>query len=356
MFTIAARRMGYRVHTLSPDEDTPTGQVADTEIQAGYNDLDSVRAFASAVDVVTFEFENVPAATAAAAESRAPVRPSGEVLHTTQHRLREKQWLAHHGFPVAPFASVSSLEQLKDAVARIGVPAVLKSAGFGYDGKGQIAIHTSENLEHIWEQMAQDAVLERRIDFECELSVVAARGASGQFVHYGTVRNSHVNGILDVTCAPSGVPPETEREAVLIAGDVLAQFQIIGVLCVELFLTRAGKLLVNELAPRPHNSGHFSIDACITSQFEQQLRAVCGLPLGDVAMLRQAAMTNLLGDLWSAGNPNWAAALALPDAKLHLYGKLEPRPGRKMGHITAVAASVEQARVLACQARKALIQ
>ena len=343
MFTIAARRMGYRVHTLSPDEDTPTGQVADTEIQASYDDLDAVRAFASGVDVVTFEFENVPAATAAAAESRAPVRPSGEVLHITQHRLREKQWLAANGFPVAPFAAVTSPDELRTAVARIGAPAILKSAGFGYDGKGQIAIGSTEDLNRAWQQMAQDAVLEHRIDFECELSVVAARGESGEFVDYGTVRNRHVNGILDVTSAPSCVPPDIQKEAVRIAREVLDQLHVIGVLCVEFFLTRSGKLLVNELAPRPHNSGHFTIDACVTSQFEQQLRAVCGLPLGDVTMLRPAAMTNLLGDLWADGDPNWPAALAIPDAKLHLYGKSEPRPGRKMGHITAIAANVNEA-------------
>ena len=330
------------------------GQVADTEIQANYDDLDAVRAFASHVDVVTFEFENVPAATAAAAESRAPVRPSGEVLHVTQHRLREKQWLAARGFPVVPFAAVSSLEELTTAVSRIGAPAILKSAGFGYDGKGQIAVGSPQYLEAVWQEMAQDAVLERRIDFECELSVVAARGQSGEFVHYGTVRNSHVNGILDVTCAPACVPPEIEGEATRIARDILEEFQVVGALCVEFFLTRGGKLLVNELAPRPHNSGHFTIDACVTSQFEQQLRAVCGLPLGDVAMLRPAAMANLLGDLWTDGDPNWPAALAIPDAKLHLYGKLEPRHGRKMGHITAIAESVAEAEKRACAAREVL--
>ncbi|WP_180538978.1 5-(carboxyamino)imidazole ribonucleotide synthase [Nevskia soli] len=354
MFTIAARRMGYRVHTLSPDEDTPTGQVADTEIQASYDDLDAVRAFASGVDIVTFEFENVPAATAAAAESCAPVRPSGEVLHVTQHRLREKRWLAGHGFPVAPFAAVSSLDELRTAVDRIGSPAILKSAGFGYDGKGQIAISGPGHLDQVWEQMAQDAVLEHRIDFECELSVVAARGESGQCVHYGTVRNAHVNGILDVTSAPSCVPSKIEREAVRIAQDILDQFQVIGVLCVEFFLTRGGKLLVNELAPRPHNSGHFTIDACVTSQFEQQLRTVCGLPLGDVTMLCPAAMANLLGDLWAHGDPNWPAALAIPDAKLHLYGKVEPRPGRKMGHITAIGSDVAEAEQRALAAREVL--
>jgi 5-(carboxyamino)imidazole ribonucleotide synthase len=354
MFAIAARRMGYRVHTFSPDQDTPTGQVADVEIQAEYGDLDAVRSFASHVNVVTFEFENVPAATAEAAASRAPVRPSGEVLHISQHRLREKTYLEKHGFPVAPFAPVSSLAELTHALAKVGAPAILKSAGFGYDGKGQYSISNSDEAEAAWSQLAQEAVLERRIDFECELSVVAARAGDGAFAHWGAVRNHHVRGILDITAAPSGVPIEIERKAVEIAHGVLDQFQVAGVLCVEFFLTRDGKLLINELAPRPHNSGHFTIDACITSQFEQQLRAVCGLPLGETTQFCPAAMTNLLGELWSAGEPDWIAALAVSNAKLHLYGKMEPRPGRKMGHITALAGSAADAQTFAVKARAAL--
>jgi 5-(carboxyamino)imidazole ribonucleotide synthase len=354
MFAIAARRMGYRVHTLSPDQDTPTGQVADLEIQAEYDDLDAVRQFASHVDVVTFEFENVPAATAEAAASRAPVRPSGEVLHISQHRLREKTYLQHHGFPVAPFASVASDSELAQAIAAIGAPAILKSAGFGYDGKGQFPIATAGEAESAWSQLAQEAVLERRIDFACELSVVAARSQDGRFAHWGAVRNHHVRGILDTTIAPSGIPHSVEKEAVQIAHGVLDQLQVTGVLCVEFFLTHQGKLLINELAPRPHNSGHFTIDACITSQFEQQLRAVCGLPLGETTQLSPAAMTNLLGELWANGEPDWCSALATENAKLHLYGKLEPRPGRKMGHITALAGTAAEAEIFANTARSAL--
>lgn len=354
MFAIAARRMGYRVHTFSPDQDTPTGQIADVEIQAEYSDLDAVREFASRVNVVTFEFENVPAATAEAAASRAPVRPSGEVLHISQHRLREKTYLQNHGFPVAPFASVSSPAELANALVRVGTPAILKSAGFGYDGKGQFPILSAHDAESAWSQLAQEAVLERRIDFACELSVVAARGEDGAFAHWGAVRNHHVRGILDITVAPSGVPPEIERNAVEIARGVLDQLKVAGVLCVEFFLTRDGYLLINELAPRPHNSGHFSIDACITSQFEQQLRAVCGLPLGETRQFCPAAMTNLLGDLWTAGEPDWPAALAVSNSKLHLYGKMEPRPGRKMGHITALAETPGEAEAFAIQARSAL--
>jgi len=354
MFAIAARRMGYRVHTFSPDQDTPTGQVADVEVQAEYDDLDAVRQFASHVDVVTFEFENVPAATAEAAASQAPVRPSGEVLHVSQHRLREKTYLQRHGFPVAPFAPVSSTAELSAALASIGTPAILKSAGFGYDGKGQFPIADVSEAEAAWSRLGQEAVLERRIDFEFELSVVAARAQNGDFAHWGAVRNHHVRGILDMTIAPSGIPPEVETEAIRIARNVLDQLQVAGVLCVEFFLTREGELLINELAPRPHNSGHFTIDACITSQFEQQLRAVCGLPLGETTQFCPAAMTNLLGELWSIGEPDWSSALSVSNAKLHLYGKMEPRPGRKMGHITALARTAAEAEEFATRARSAL--
>ncbi len=354
MFAIAARRLGYRVHTLSPDQDSPTGQIADVEISAPYDDLDAIRAFASAVDVVTFEFENVPAATAEAAASRAPVRPSGEVLHITQHRLREKRYLAKHGFPVAPHAAVRSLQELHETLETIGAPAILKSAGFGYDGKGQFSISTPVDADEAWRKLGQEAVLERRVDFECELSVVAVRGQDGEFAHYGAVRNHHVRGILDLTVAPAAIPPAVEKEAVRIAHAVLDQMEVVGVLCVEFFLTRDGQLLINELAPRPHNSGHFTIDACVTSQFEQQLRAVCGLPLGAAGQFRPAAMANLLGEIWEAGEPDWAAACAHADAKLHLYGKLEPRPGRKMGHITVVAETPAGAEAKVLSARAAL--
>jgi 5-(carboxyamino)imidazole ribonucleotide synthase len=339
MFAIAARRMGYRVHTLSPDTDTPTGQVADLEVTASYADLDRVREFARAVQVVTFEFENVPADTAAAAAEYAPVRPAGSVLHTTQHRLREKTFLAGAGLPVTPFASVTCSQELHAAVARHGCPAILKTAGFGYDGKGQVRISSADMADGCWDAIGRaPAVLESFVDFEREVSVVAARGLDGEFVHYGAVENEHSNHILDVTTAPAAISNRIVREAVDITRAVLEKLEVVGVLCVEFFVTRSGSLLINELAPRPHNSGHFSVDACVTSQFEQQLRAVCGLPLGSTEQMRPAAMANLLGDIWSNGEPDWSAACALPDVKLHLYGKMEPRPGRKMGHLTALGA------------------
>ena len=355
MFAIAARRMGYRVHTFSPETDTPTGQVADVEIKAHYDDLNAVRGFASAVDVVTFEFENVPSATAAAAAERAPVRPDGQILHITQHRLREKTFLSRHGFPVTPFKTINSIEDLRAGLAEFGCPAVLKTAGFGYDGKGQVKIKAMEEAETALATAGkQELVLEAFVDFDRELSVVAARGVDGSFAHWGAIENQHHNHILDVSIAPANVPPEIANEAVEIARAVLEQLGVVGVLCVEFFLTRQGKLLINELAPRPHNSGHLTFDACVTSQFEQQLRAVCGLPLGSTELLRPAAMANLLGDLWQHGEPNWSAACAMPEVKLHLYGKMVPKPGRKMGHLTAMAESANAAAKLVRAAREAL--
>ncbi len=355
MLALAARRMGYRIHTFSPEQDTPTGQVADLEVVAAYHDLEAVRAFARQVAVVTFEFENVPSATAQAAAEYAPVRPGGAVLHTTQHRLREKTFLAQAGFPVTPFRAVHSLGDLHQALQALGAPAVLKTAGFGYDGKGQVKIASPAEAEHAWVALGdEEALLEAFVDFEREVSVVGARGLDRAFAHYGVIENSHHHHILDVSLAPPALPPEIAAEAVEIARGILEALDVVGVLCVEFFLTRSGKLLVNELAPRPHNSGHLTVDACVTSQFEQQLRAVCGLPLGSTGQLRPAAMANLLGDLWHNGEPDWAAACAFPAVKLHLYGKRLPRPGRKMGHLTALADSADEAAQVARAARAAL--
>ena len=355
MFAIAARRMGYRVHTFSPESDTPTGQVADLEVRAEYLDLDAVRAFARGIDVLTFEFENVPVQAAEAAAEFVPVRPAGRVLHTTQHRGREKAWLAAQGFPLPPHALVTSAAELEAAVARIGLPAVLKSADFGYDGKGQRVLRRREELATAWRELGvPSAVLEGFVDFAAEASVVAVRGLDGSVRDFGLVENVHAHHILDVTLAPGRFEPRLVQAARELAHGVLEALDVVGVLCVELFVTRDGQLLVNELAPRPHNSGHFTFDACVTSQFEQQLRAVCGLPLGSCELLRPAAMANLLGDLWSGGEPDWSAALADPDLKLHLYGKSEARPGRKMGHLTALAASAEEAATLVRRARARL--
>jgi len=356
MFTIAARRMGYRVHTFSPDEDTPTGQVADLEVTASYEDLDALRAFARHVDVVTFEFENVPIEAIDTVESLTPVRPSGVALHTAQQRAREKTFLADHGFPTVPFAQAATLDELWNAVARVGTPSIVKTAAFGYDGKGQHSVASPADVDHIWTAIGhQEAVVEKRVSLQAELSVVAARGLDGAFALYPLFENRHRHHILDLTTSPAAIPLEFSRRASEIARAILEQLHYVGVMCVEFFLTTDGELLVNELAPRPHNSGHLTFDAAVTSQFEQQVRAICGLPLGSTALLRPAAMANLLGDLWLGGEPNWSAACAFSDVKLHLYGKGQARPGRKMGHLTCLAPTVEEAQDRVIAARDALL-
>ena len=356
MFALAARRLGYRVHTLSPDQDSPTGQVADVEVRAEYDDLEAVRRFASSVSVVTFEFENVPAATVAAAAERAPVRPSGAVLHVCQQRLREKGFLRDAGLPVTDFAAVRAPEDLRLGLLRVGPAAILKTAAFGYDGKGQSRVTSLPEAEAAWAALGRpECILEAEVPFEREVSVVAARGGDGAFAHWGVIENVHVRHILDVSVSPSSLSPRLAAEAVELARLVLDRLLVTGVACVEMFVAPGDRLLINEVAPRPHNSGHLTIDASVTSQFEQQLRSVCGLPLGSTEALRPAAMANLLGDLWASGEPDWARACAFPEVKLHLYGKSDPRPGRKMGHLTALGATALEARARVVAARRALI-
>lgn len=356
MLAIEARYMGYGIHTFSPRTDTPTGQVGDREVSADYEDLDAVRKFVRNVDVVTFEFENVAAQVADVANQEGvPVRPGGWVLHTAQQRSRESTFLAEAGLPVTPFAHVVSLDELRQAVATIGLPAVLKTVAFGYDGKGQALVESPEQVEAAWTEIGrQEAILEAFVDFDREVSVVAARGLDGEFVRYPTVENIHRNHILDISIAPARVPAQVDAEAGELARAVLEALDVVGVLCVEFFLTGDDRLLVNEIAPRPHNSGHLTVDAAVTSQFEQQLRAICGLPLGSTELPRPAVMVNLLGDLWQGGEPDWPALLAFPTAKLHLYGKRDARLGRKMGHVTVVADSVDEALSTALAARRAL--
>lgn len=355
MFAIEARKMGYRVHTFSPESDTPTGQVADVETVAAYDDLYEVRLFAQSVDVVTFEFENVPSECVQAAAEFVDVFPKGEILHTTQNRLREKTFLSENGFPVTSFRHIKTLDDLKIAVVELGTPCVLKTAGFGYDGKGQSKIKTADDVEPAFAALGgNDAVLEAFVDFEKEVSVVCARDQDGNFAHYGVIENEHANHILDISFAPANVSESTHKHAIEITQSIAETLEYVGTLCVEFFLTRDGQLLVNELAPRPHNSGHLTFGPCVTSQFEQQLRAVCGLPLGSTEFYRPAAMANLLGDVWANGEPNWAAALTDTNVKIHLYGKMEPRKGRKMGHLTAVADTASEAAKIVRAARERL--
>lgn len=357
MFAIAARRLGYRVHAFDSTSDCPAGQVADVEVSAAYDDIEAALRFARDVDVVTFEFENIPAETLAAIAEIRPVYPAPQVLHICRHRLREKTFLQEHGFPVARFRAVHDVAELQAALRDFGCPAVLKTVDFGYDGKGQVRIDNPDECSAAWRQMGRPVgVLEAFVPFTRELSVICGRGQDGALSCFPIAENSHSRHILDITIAPADIAADTARRAVDLAAGIAETLDVVGLLAVEMFLVGTDELLVNELAPRPHNSGHFSFDACVTSQFEQQLRTVCGLPLGAVSQLRPAAMANLLGDLWTKGAPNWLAALAYPDVKLHLYGKADARPGRKMGHLTALADTTRQAREQVVAAREALLR
>ena len=355
MFASAARRMGYRVHTFSPEKNGPAAQFSDRATVANYGDEAAVTGFAREIDVLTFEFENIPATTIEWATREQLVRPRGEILLIAQDRLREKEFLAGAGFPVAPFRRVKSAADLRSALETVGRPSILKGAAFGYDGKGQQRIDPETDLNTIWSARGDaECVLERVIDFEKEISVIVARGPDGKTALFPVCENIHRHHILDLTLAPARVSDRVAGVACELAREVAESLDLVGLLAVEMFLQRDGELIINELAPRPHNSGHWTIEGCVTSQFEQQLRAVCGLPLGGTDALRPAAMVNLLGDIWSQGEPDWAAALAEPNVHLHLYGKHEPRPGRKMGHLTALAETVEAAAANAQRARERL--
>jgi 5-(carboxyamino)imidazole ribonucleotide synthase len=357
MFAIAARELGYRIQIYSPEKDTPAGHIADVEWTAGYDDLEKVREFARGVDVVTFEFENVLSVTTEAVAEIVPVRPAGRVLHITQQRLREKTFLRDNGFPVTPFRRITTLEEMLSAVKEPGVPGVLKTASFGYDGKGQRKVLAKGDAARAFDSLqGAEGIYEAFVDFEKEVSVVAARTLSGEFRAFPVFENAHANHILDVTFAPAAISEKLAREAEELARGILEKLNVVGLLTVEIFVTRDGRLLVNELAPRTHNSGHLTIDACVTSQFEQQVRAVCGLPLGSTELHAPAAMANLLGHLWSKGEPNWAAALEDPHVKLHLYGKVEARVGRKMGHLTAMGATTSEAVERVTKARERLLR
>jgi 5-(carboxyamino)imidazole ribonucleotide synthase len=357
MFAVAARRMGYRIHVFSPEKDTPAGQFADREVTGAYEDEAAVRGFAKNLDLLTFEFENIPRQTVDWCTVECEVRPASAILHTAQNRLREKDFLARAGIPVGPYRAVRSAAELSAAIREVKTPAILKSAAFGYDGKGQRFMEEPVDAEQIWQERAGDElILEAAIDFEKELSVIVARGPDGSMATFPVCENMHRNHILDVTVVPARVSAEVEKSAAELARIIAEEMDLVGLLAVEMFLQRDGTLLVNELAPRPHNSGHWTIEGCATSQFEQHVRAVCGLSLGSTQLLSPSAMANLLGDLWEGGEPKWAAALAVHGARLHLYGKHHPRPRRKMGHLTALASTAEAAIAAVTKARDALNQ
>jgi len=328
---LAAAALGYRVHVFCPDRDSPTEQVAAAATIAEYTDLAALEAFARAVDVVTFEFENIPAESVRLLASLVPVRPNWRVLEVAQDRIAEKRFFNSIGIETAPWAQVSSAAELKDAVARIGRPSVLKTTRLGYDGKGQVKIKADTDLDDAWTQLGgAEAVLEGFIDFAGEVSVIVARGVDGGWATFDPAWNIHTNHILDTTTIPAPIPAALAEEAEEAAHKVADALGLEGLLAVEMFITKDGRILANEMAPRPHNSGHWTIDACVTDQFEQFIRAVCGLPLGNPARHSDAEMKNLIGDDVN----DWPEILKDPDAKLHLYGKAEARSGRKMGHVT----------------------
>jgi 5-(carboxyamino)imidazole ribonucleotide synthase len=333
----------------------PPGQFADLTRIADYGNEAAVRRFARDVNVITFEFENIPIQTVDWCAQECEVRPAGSLLHIAQNRLREKNFLADAGFPVAPFRAVRNAREIESAIEQIGRPAILKTAAFGYDGKGQQTITAREDFDEIWSAAsAGEMVLEGAVDFAKEVSVLVARGADGSVATFPLCENIHRNHILDITVVPARVEAGIEAEAAQLARSIAEKVELVGLLAVEMFLKADGQLIVNELAPRPHNSGHWTIEACVTSQFEQQVRAVCGLPLGATDILRPAAMANLLGDVWLRGEPDWSRALEGHGVHLHLYGKSEPRPRRKMGHLTAFGATAEEAIARVTAARSAL--
>ena len=358
MFALEARRAGYRV-VIFTDEPTgcPAGQFADVEINARYDDETALKRFLDQVDVVTAEFENIPASCLEAVEAVKPLRPGAKAIFTTQHREREKLFLRENGIACAEFRVIDDLAGLEAAVAALGRPCVIKTAAFGYDGKGQCKVNADTDLATAWKAFeGHRAVVEQWVPFVCEVSVVGARGADGKMAVHGCVENQHTHHILDVTISPARVEPAVAAQAVDLWEAVAEGLGYVGTMAVEMFVTAEGAVLVNEIAPRPHNSGHYTIDACLTNQFQQQQRAVCGLPLGDPAQHTPAVMINLLGDIWPAPtqHPDWSPVLNHPRAKLHLYGKKEARARRKMGHLTVLGDTVEEALEQALQIRTAL--
>ena len=335
MLTFEAHRMGYRTAVLDPDPDGPAGQVADAFVKGAWSDAAAMLELARQSDVVTVETEHLPwQALEAVEKAGIALRPGSAVLRTVQDRLRQKRFLAERGFPQPAFAHVHDAPSLADAVGTVGAPAVLKSLTGGYDGKGQSRSRTRDDADAAWSAIGRaPCIWEAFVPFAREVSVVLARTADGAVAYFPLAENVHVKGILHTTLAPARVPPAVEREARRIASGIAQALGHVGVMAVEMFLLADGSLQVNEIAPRVHNSGHFTFGACATSQFEQHVRAICGLPLGDPSLLRPACMLNVLGDAWAGGEPDWSALLAEPAARLHLYGKKEARPGRKMGHV-----------------------
>ena len=355
MFTLQARTMGYDVVVLDPDPASPAGAVASRHIRAPYDDERALSDLSASCAAITTEFENVPAAALQILARSSLVRPPVEAVATSQDRIAEKSFLQGHGIPTARFHPVRDLRELKTAVAGLRLPALLKTSRLGYDGKGQALVKSEEDAVRAFQRFGGvPCVLEERLALECELSVVLARGADGDVAPFPVAENQHRDGILETSVVPARVPDAMAREARELATGLAEEMEYVGVLGVELFVANGSRLLVNEMAPRPHNSGHYTLDACSTDQFEQQLRALCGLPLAQPWLLSPVAMINLLGDLWTDGEPRWEEALRRPGVRLHLYGKAEARPGRKMGHLNCLGTDPDRALATALETRDAL--
>ena len=356
MFVQAAQRMGYRAGVLGEIADGPGPQVAHWSVIGPADQMTTLRAFAAQAQAATVEFENVSAPALRWLARRMPVRPGWRTIWVSQNRLREKTFLAGHGLPLAPWRPVRTPDELPAAVAALGCPLILKTAASGYDGKGQVRVEEPAQASSAWAQLGRVAcVAEGHVTFAAEVSLIVARGADGEACTFPVALNHHERHILDATTMPAPIGPAVGQAARDLALAVAQALGTVGVLTVEFFLTAAGDLLINELAPRPHNSGHLTIEAGQSSQFEQQVRALCGLPLGGTDLVRPAAMVNLLGDLWRGGEPRWDALMRRdPGVRVHLYGKRTPAPGRKMGHLTVLDATREAALDRARAARRIL--
>ncbi len=357
MFVHAAQRLGYHVCVLDPDGAGPAAQAADDTIVAAYDDATALDQLAARVAAVTTEFENVPAASLERLAARRPVRPGAPAVAIAQDRRREKRFFAAHGLPVGRFAVIETEADFAALDAGL-FPGILKTATLGYDGKGQARVASAQEARSAWDAFRRaPCVLEARISFDCEISVLAARGVDGACRVWPVQENVHAGGILARTIVPARIPPAVARAAQTAVERLIAALDYVGVLAVELFVV-GEQVFLNEIAPRPHNSGHYTIEACVTSQFEQQVRVLAGLPLGDASLVRPALMVNLLGDVWfdapTPGAPDWSGVLALPGAHLHLYGKAEARRGRKMGHVTCTAGTLDEALATAAEAERIL--
>lgn len=351
MFCIAAAEMGYRTVVLDPDPDSPAGGVAHEHICTAYDDAEGLRRLSERCAAITTEFENVPADSLAYLEAHNTVWPPSSAVAITSDRIREKSFLREHGLATAPFAPVTSADDIEAACAAAGFPAILKTARLGYDGKGQIGVASVDEARAAFDKLGGvDCVLEGRVRLAREVSVVMARNAAGDSVSFPVAENIHVNGILDTSIVPARIDDDLQQRARAMAAQVANGLDYVGVLAVEIFVTEDGELLVNEMAPRPHNSGHYTLDACVSTQFEQQVRSLCGLPLGSSDLLSPVVMINLLGDVWKP-EPDFAAVFAEPRLKLHLYGKQEARVGRKMGHINCLGNTRDEALDLALRAK-----